>query len=154
MKWHASTCIVAECSCRARELLVLTLVCNPAERFRGEASRQVTWSAHETTLQRGTSAGVEAEASGRGYLAQHPLFEQIPELRADLVEPEYCALGEGELQSVNAWFGPPGTVLSPAFVHPGTIFLTQITRSRERWWDYGESSTHDLLHINSFAYES
>ena len=24
--------------------------------------------------------------------------------------PEYCALGEGELRSVNAWFGPAGTV--------------------------------------------
>lgn len=46
----------------------------------------------------------------RGYLAQHPLFEQIPELAKDILEPEYCSLGEGEMQSVNAWFGPPGTV--------------------------------------------
>ena len=46
----------------------------------------------------------------RGYLAQHPLFEQIPELARDIMEPEYCSLGGGEMQSVNAWFGPPGTV--------------------------------------------
>lgn len=53
-----------------------------------------------------------------GYLAQHPLFDQIPALRNDIQEPAYCVLGEGEVQSVNAWFGPAGTVslaLSAAF---------------------------------------
>ena len=63
-------------------------------------------------------AGSEVEASGRCYLAQHPLFEQIPELRADLIEPEYCALGEGEVKSVNAWFGPPATVRLPPPMAP------------------------------------
>jgi hypothetical protein len=53
----------------------------------------------------------------RGYLAQHPLFDQIPALAADIREPPYCVLGEGQLQSVNAWFGPPGTVRSlPLFM--------------------------------------
>ena len=45
-----------------------------------------------------------------GYLAQHPLFEQIPELARDIAEPEYCSLGSGNVQSVNAWFGPARTV--------------------------------------------
>lgn len=44
------------------------------------------------------------------YLAQHPLFEQIPALRRDIDEPLYCCLGKGELQSINAWLGPAGTV--------------------------------------------
>ena len=46
----------------------------------------------------------------KGYLAQHPLFDQIPALRNDIQEPAYCILGEGEVQSINAWFGPAGTV--------------------------------------------
>ena len=34
--------------------------------------------------------------AGRGYLAQHPLFEQIPALAADMRVPEYCTLGADE----------------------------------------------------------
>lgn len=39
---------------------------------------------------------------------------QIPALRADIMTPEYCSLGEGEMQAVNAWFGPSGTVGAPS----------------------------------------
>ena len=49
-------------------------------------------------------------APALGYLAQHLLFEQIPELARDIAEPEYCSLGRGNLHSINAWFGPAGTV--------------------------------------------
>uniref|UniRef100_A0A453RJG3 JmjC domain-containing protein n=1 Tax=Aegilops tauschii subsp. strangulata TaxID=200361 RepID=A0A453RJG3_AEGTS len=35
---------------------------------------------------------------------------EIKELREDIVVPEYCYAGGGELQSLNAWFGPHGTV--------------------------------------------
>ncbi|CAL4999703.1 unnamed protein product [Urochloa decumbens] len=44
------------------------------------------------------------------YLAQHPLFDQIKDLREDITVPEYCCAGGGELRSLNAWFGPHGTV--------------------------------------------
>ncbi|KNA25428.1 hypothetical protein SOVF_005430 isoform A [Spinacia oleracea] len=44
------------------------------------------------------------------YLAQHPLFDQIKELRKDILVPDYCYAGGGEMRSINAWFGPGGTV--------------------------------------------
>ncbi len=72
-----------------------------------DAQPQRTEAQHETQQQLPSRAAPQAV---RGYLAQHPLFDQIPGLRRDIQEPMYCALGEGEMQSINAWFGPAGTV--------------------------------------------
>ncbi|XP_035823399.1 lysine-specific demethylase JMJ30 isoform X2 [Zea mays] len=35
---------------------------------------------------------------------------QIKELHEDIAVPEYCSAGGGKLQSLNAWFGPHGTI--------------------------------------------
>ncbi|KAL1832069.1 hypothetical protein ACET3Z_001720 [Daucus carota] len=59
------------------------------------------------------------------YLAQHPLFDQIPELRKDIVVPDYCYTGGGELRPINAWFGPAGTV-TPLHHDPHHNILAQI----------------------------
>lgn len=46
-----------------------------------------------------------------GYLAQYQLFNQIPELRDDITEPEYCCFADtDEGVDINAWYGPKGTV--------------------------------------------
>lgn len=58
-----------------------------------------------------------------GYLAQHALFDQIEELQHDILEPDYCSLGE--LQSINAWFGPSRTV-SPLHTDPHENLLAQV----------------------------
>ncbi|XP_071701212.1 lysine-specific demethylase JMJ30 [Rutidosis leptorrhynchoides] len=62
---------------------------------------------------------------GPTYLAQHPLFDQIQELRNDIVIPDYCFAGGTEMKSVNAWFGPAGTV-TPLHHDPHHNILAQV----------------------------
>ncbi|KAK3914897.1 Bifunctional peptidase and arginyl-hydroxylase JMJD5 [Frankliniella fusca] len=73
-----------------------------------------------------------------GYLAQHQLFEQVPELRADICEPEYCCLTDDSIHidepandgtDINAWFGPAGTV-SPLHFDPKHNLLAQVVGTK------------------------
>lgn len=70
-------------------------------------------------------AGRPAEERTAGYLAQHALFDQVPLLSRDIQVPEYCALGGGRLEAINAWLGPAGTV-TPLHHDPHHNLLAQV----------------------------
>lgn len=64
------------------------------------------------------------------YLAQHELFEQIPQLKKDFSVPDYCSLGENkEAVDIKAWLGPQGTV-SPMHYDPKHNLLCQVFGSK------------------------
>ncbi|KAK4308576.1 hypothetical protein Pmani_019731 [Petrolisthes manimaculis] len=65
-----------------------------------------------------------AKEEGPGYLAQHQLLDQIPQLQEDILVPDYCYIGDISPR-LHAWFGPRGTV-SPLHHDPDHNILVQV----------------------------
>lgn len=111
----------------------------------GEASTATAATATVTTAQSFREGDENTMAKPKpkpkpktGYLAQHPLFTQLPLLRNDILIPDYCytaaplhptdpSMDQPELDSplLNAWFGPPGTI-TPLHTDPYHNVLAQV----------------------------
>ncbi|XP_058227802.1 lysine-specific demethylase JMJ30 isoform X3 [Rhododendron vialii] len=100
----------------------------------------------------------DCSPAGPTYLAQHPLFDQIEELRKDILIPDYCFTGGGELKSLNAWFGPAGTV-TPLHHDPHHNILAQVVGRKyvrlyratlsEELYPYNESMLKNSSQVQS-----
>ncbi|KAI0387633.1 Clavaminate synthase-like protein [Hypomontagnella monticulosa] len=86
----------------------------------------------------GSTRAASPQQGTVAYLAQHPLFTQLPSLRNDILIPDYCytappphptdpSIDQPELEAplLNAWFGPPGTI-TPLHNDPYHNILTQV----------------------------
>ena len=74
-----------------------------------------------------------------GYLAQHPLFEQIPRLKRDFDVPHVCAASGGGVRHVNAWLGPAGTVTPLHFDSYDNILTQAVGYKRVRLYEASQT---------------
>ncbi|GJQ08917.1 hypothetical protein GpartN1_g708.t1 [Galdieria partita] len=89
-----------------------------------------------------------------GYLAQHPLLEQVPSLMNDIQIPEYCYLSEtNSLPRIHIWFGPKNTRTPLHYDAQHNLFVQVVGWKYIRLYAPGESSklypSEGTLHKNT-----
>jgi hypothetical protein len=103
----------------------------------GRSFMASSWSHQFMNMEDYIEKYVSGESVDHGYLAQHPMFDQIPLLRDDIKVPKYCsartkldieAPEDAEFAHeplISAWFGGSGTV-SPIHNDPYHNTLAQV----------------------------
>ncbi|XP_014254070.1 lysine-specific demethylase 8-like [Cimex lectularius] len=124
----------------------------------GSSYTENDWGMRLTTLQEFIENHIIRKGDSVGYLAQHQLFNQVPELQNDICVPEYCCISDLEDGSygvdTNAWFGPAGTV-TPLHYDPKHNLFCQVVGSKRVLLYSPEDSEnlypHDATMLNNTA---
>lgn len=84
--------------------------------------KEATMSLHDFMTHYVRPSLQQDPGASTAYIAQHPLFEQLPDLTADFDQPSLMA---GETEQSNAWIGTAGTV-TPLHFDSYDNFLCQV----------------------------